>query len=126
MAKVCYGSVNDATAWVDLSESIPADNVSAYTLQVVAEATAQRALLFELFGIIRSELKLDLSLLKLRPLLFQVRTTDTSAMSYAEAQQVSEKFCIGWYTELRVMPITMTFITNVQKCAYSFIHFLTG
>ena len=59
--------------------------MTAYTLQMVAEATAQRALLFEFFGIMRSEIKFDLSLIKLRPLLFQVRTTDTSAMSYAES-----------------------------------------
>ena len=92
---------------------------------MVAEATAQRAMLFEFFGIIRSEIKLDLSLIKLRPLLFQVRTTDTSAMSDQEAYGVSD-LCLGWYSELSILPLYMTFITNIQKCAYSFIHFITG
>ena len=126
MAKVCTGSVTDATAWADFQSSLPRDDQIAYTAQIVAEATAQRALLFELFGIIRSEIKLDLSLVKIRPLLFQVRKAYTANMTTAEKSAIDNVLCLGWYSEIRILPLYLQFITNIEKCAYSFIHLLAG
>ena len=126
MAKICWGSLTDATAWVDFSSSLPKENQIAYTLQTVAEATTARAILFEFFGVIRSEVKFDLSLIKIRPLLFQIRKYDTSEMTWAESQEIDEPFCLGWYSDLKILPFYIKFITNIQKCAYSFIHFIAG
>ena len=54
-----------------------------------AEATAQFALLFEFFGLIRSEIKFDLSLIKMRPLLFQVRRAYTFGLTSKERDAIN-------------------------------------
>ena len=126
MAKICTGSIRDATAWVDFKQSLPRNDQIAYTAQLVAEATAQYALLFEFFGLIRSEIKFDLSLVKIRPLLFQVRRAYTAEMTWEEKQALDNVMCLGWYSEIRILPLYLQYITNIEKCAYSFIHFLVG
>ena len=126
MAKICTGSIRDATAWVDFKQSLPRADQIAYTAQMTAEATAQYAMLFEFFGLIRSELKLDLSLVKIRPLLFQVRRAYTAEMSWEEKQAINNVTCMGWYSEIRLLPLYFKYVTNIEKCAYSFIHLLFG
>ena len=89
MAKFCTGSIRDATASIDFSQSLPRADQIAYTAQMQAEATAQFALLFEFFGLIRSEIKFDLSLIKMRPLLFQVRRAYTFGLTSEERDAIN-------------------------------------
>lgn len=109
---------------MDFRSSLPRDDQIAYTAQIVAEATTARALLFEFFGVIRTEIKFDLSLVKIRPILFQVRKAYTNGMTKEEKSQIVDQPCMGWYSEVQLLPLYFTIVTNIQKCAYSFIHFI--
>ena len=74
-------------------------------MQAVVEATAQGSMLFELFNLMRSEIRFDLSLLYLRPLFFQIKYRDTSGLTWDEYAKSEENLCIGWYSELKLMPL---------------------
>lgn len=122
--KICYGSLTDATAWVDITQSGPDEGKIAYTAQAVAEASSQQAFLFEFFGWLRTEMRFDLGLIKIRPSIFQYSKLDTSGMTRSEKKALrSNDTCFGWYSEIRVLPLSVQLIANFEKCAYSFIHF---
>ena len=90
MAKFCTGSIRDATASINFSQSLPRSDQIAYTAQMVAEATGKYGLLFEFFGLVRSEIKFDLSLLKIRPLLFQVRKANNFGLTEQEKAAINQ------------------------------------
>ena len=81
LAKFCTGSMRDAFISTNLSQALPRPDQVAYTGQMLVDATYQFALLFEFFGFIRSEIKFDLNLIRMRPLLFQVRKAYTFGMT---------------------------------------------
>lgn len=84
LAKFCTGSIRDASASINLSQSLPRSDQIAYTAQMVAEATGKYALLFEFFNLVRSEILFDLSVIKMRPLLFQVRKANNFGLTELE------------------------------------------
>ena len=98
----------------------------AYTVQSVIEATVTRSVLFEFFSILRWEVRFSLSLIKLRPFMFQFRKANTIGMTQAEKNAADPEICHGYYSEVRILPLTFELIANFQKCAYSFIHPIFG
>ena len=69
LAKIGWGSSSDFITWADISPSDILNGQIAYTAEIVAEASAAGALLFEYFRTLRQEIRFDLSLLRLEPIL---------------------------------------------------------
>ena len=70
--------------WTSVNQSPVINATITYTAQAVIEASTQFTVLLEILGFMRSEWKIDLSLVYFRPNFFQLTHKDASKMSWWE------------------------------------------